>query len=220
MTGDRSRPLSLPTFKLKTLDNVDCHTLADLLRGKYNDKIASFRIVDARYCYEFKGGHIRGAENFGAWDEEAFFNEFLPKNLGTIESPPGKEEKANIIIFHCEFSSARGPTLMKLLRDRYIFRSYLCFPKTFKTFFSFYRDRSVNVLNYPALHYPEIYLLSQGYKEFYKHYPELCEPRNYVPMSDPAFAQEERKFHRKSKSWAAPGGTISRTKSTSRLLKL
>ena len=127
LTGDRSRPLSLPTFKLKTLDNVDCHTLADLLRGKYNDKIASFRIVDARYCYEFKGGHIRGAENFGAWDEEAFFNEFLPKNLGTIESPPGKEEKANIIIFHCEFSSARGPTLMKLLRDRYILDPSLFF---------------------------------------------------------------------------------------------
>ena len=123
LTGDRSRKLSLPTVfgsgrSSKTLDNVDCHTMADLLRGKYDDKIASYRIVDARYCYEFKGGHIRGAENFGSWDEEAFFNEFLPKNLGPRESIPNKEEKVRIIIFHCEFSSARGPTLMKLLRQR------------------------------------------------------------------------------------------------------
>lgn len=203
LTGDRSRKLSLPTVfgsgrSSKTLDNVDCHTMADLLRGKYDDKIASYRIVDARYCYEFKGGHIRGAENFGSWDEEAFFSEFLPENLGPRESIPNKEEKVRIIIFHCEFSSARGPTLMKLLRQR---------------------DRDLNVATFPALHYPECYLLSQGYKEFYKHYPELCEPRNYVPMNDPNFAQEERKFHKKSRSWA-PGGTISRTASTSRLLKL
>ena len=83
----------------------------------------------------------------------------------------------------------------------------------------FFRDRDLNAATFPALHYPECYLLSHGYKEFYKHYPELCEPRNYVPMNDPNFAHEERKFHKKSRSWA-PGGTISRTASTSRLLKL
>ena len=39
-------------------------------------------------------------------------------------------------------------------------------------------------------------------------------------MADPKFANEERKFHRKSKTWGGPGGTISRTNSSSRLLKL
>jgi len=203
LTGDRSRALCLPTVKgtgknAQTLDHMDCHTLADLLKGKYDHKVASFRIIDARYVYEFKGGHIRGAENFGAWDEEAFFNEFLPKTLPPATCPP-TEEKAHIIIFHCEFSSERGPRLMANLRNR---------------------DRGLNKDNYPALHYPECYLLSQGYKEFFQNYPDLCEPKAYVKMLDPSYASEERKFHKKSKTWGGHGGTISRTNSSSRLLKL
>lgn len=204
LTGDRSRNLCLPTVtgvgrNAKNFNsNVDCHTLADLLHGKYEDQVASYRIIDARYCYEFKGGHIRGAENFGTWDEEAFFKEFLP-TLEPKHSVPSTDEKAHIIIFHCEFSSERGPKLMALLRKR---------------------DRDLNQITFPALHYPECYLLSKGYKEFYEHYPELCEPKAYVQMADPKFANEERKFHRKSKTWGGPGGTISRTNSSSRLLKL
>lgn len=83
----------------------------------------------------------------------------------------------------------------------------------------FCRDRELNKETYPALHYPECYLLSQGYKEFYENYPDLCDPRAYVRMADPSYASEERKFHKKSRSWA-PGGTLSRTSSSSRLLKL
>lgn len=123
LTGDRSRALTLPTIPgsgrtAKNLVNVNCHTVADLINGKFNDKISSYRIIDARYEYEYKGGHIRGAENFGAWNEEAFFNEFLPRHLGPKRSVPGADEKAQVIIFHCEFSSARGPALMALLRNR------------------------------------------------------------------------------------------------------
>jgi len=204
LTGDRSREMSLPTVQgagknAKNLVNLDCHTLANLLQGKYDHKIASYRIIDARYVYEFKGGHIRGGENFGAWDDETFFNEFLPKTLPPKESVPGTDEKAHIIIFHCEFSSERGPKLMANLRNR---------------------DRELNKDTYPALHYPECYLLSQGYKAFYENYPDLCEPRDYVRMLDPSYASEERKFHKKSRTWGGPGGTISRTNSSSRLLKL
>jgi hypothetical protein len=41
-------------------------------------------------------------------------------------------------------------------------------------------------------------------------------------MKHPSFVSEERKFHKKSKSWAAGGGgTVSRTGAkSSRLLKL
>lgn len=38
-----------------------------------SNKVASYRIIDARYAYEYDGGHIRGAENYGLWDEERFF---------------------------------------------------------------------------------------------------------------------------------------------------
>ena len=104
----------------KELTNVNCHTVADLVRGKYVEEIASYRIIDARYCYEYQGGHIRGAENFGTWDEDAFMKEFLPSDLGPRESVLQDDEKPHIVIFHCEFSSARGPALMRLLRNRLV----------------------------------------------------------------------------------------------------
>ena len=91
-------------------------------------------------------------------------------------------------------------------------------------FLKFCRDRELNKLTYPALHYPECYLLHEGYKVFYENYPELCDPQAYVQMADKNFTEQERKFHRKSKTWAAGGGgggaTVSRTGGTSRLLKL
>ena len=123
LTGDRSRVLSLPTVtgsrgNARELINIDCHTLADVLRGKYDHKIAKCQIIDARYCYEYKGGHIKDAKNFGNWDPDAFFDEFLPKTLGPKKSVPTSDDKADIIIFHCEFSSERGPRLMSLLRKR------------------------------------------------------------------------------------------------------
>ena len=94
------------------------------------------RIIDARYCYEYEGGHIQGAENFGTWNEEIFLNEFFPPSLeAKILTPKPKEsvedtiqcnshpannesEKREILVFHCEFSSARGPALMRLLRKK------------------------------------------------------------------------------------------------------
>ena len=80
------------------------------------------RIVDARYSYEYEGGHIRGAENFGTWNEEAFLAEFFPPYLGPKVNSPRQNvpasystsnvdesdalkvvERRDIVIFHCEF---------------------------------------------------------------------------------------------------------------------
>ncbi len=123
LTGDRTRQLVLPTVpgtagKGKNLLNITCDTLADLLRDEYKDKVASYRIIDARYEYEYEGGHIRGAENFGLWDENAFLDAFFPESKPPRESPPDKDAKADILIFHCEFSSARGPSIMQMLRQQ------------------------------------------------------------------------------------------------------
>jgi hypothetical protein len=124
-TADTSRPLSLPTLKVgvkhQDLNTIDCHTLAKLIKGEYTGIIDSFRIIDARYVYEFEGGHVIGAENFGAWDEENFWDEFLPPHLKP--RPVGSHEdcenaRREILIFHCEFSSARGPALLRDLRKR------------------------------------------------------------------------------------------------------
>lgn len=35
---------------------------------------------------------------------------------------------------------------------------------------------------YPALSYPEIYVLDGGYKEFFNEYRERCEPQQYIKM--------------------------------------
>lgn len=60
-----------------------------------------------------------------------------------------RTNKRVIIIFHCEFSSERGPSLLRFLRNQ---------------------DRALNQDVYPYLHYPELYLLEGGYKSFYENF--------------------------------------------------
>lgn len=72
-------------------------------------------------------------------------------------------------------------------------------------------DRSRNESSYPALHYPEVYLLHNGYKEFYEHYSELCDPIDYRPMVDPKYSEELKHFRSKSKSWAGESKGLSRS---------
>lgn len=83
----------------------------------------------------------------------------------------------HVVIFHCEFSSQRGPKLMKFLRER---------------------DRQVN--QYPELMYPEIYLLDGGYKEFYQEFKQYCEPQAYKPMKCKANRPELHRFKKQSKA--------------------
>lgn len=33
--------------------------MCDLMDGKYDEMVESFTVVDARYPYEYKGGHIK-----------------------------------------------------------------------------------------------------------------------------------------------------------------
>jgi len=70
------------------------------------------------YPYEYDGGHIKGAKN--VYTKEQIFKEFVdikqPKqDTDTGEGERGNETshegKRNILIFHCEFSSERGPNL-------------------------------------------------------------------------------------------------------------
>ena len=87
-----------------------------------------------------------------------------------------------MLIFHCEFSSKRGPKLCRFLRNR---------------------DREMNKDNYPKLNFQEIYLLEGGYKEFFESNSDLCFPQAYKPMLDKRHSSDLRHFRVKSKSWAA-----------------
>nr|CUU98538.1 hypothetical transcript [Hymenolepis microstoma] len=72
----------------------------------------------------------------------------------------------HLLIFHCEFSSQRGPELSRFLRKV---------------------DRYINYPRYPFVFYPYVYVMYGGYASFYKEYPELCEPRNYLKMFEKGY---------------------------------
>lgn len=48
------------------------------------------------------------------------------------------------------------------------------------------RDRTLQgIKNFPKLYYPELYVMSGGYKEFHTTYTHHCAPQGYVPMVHP-----------------------------------
>uniref|UniRef100_A0A8D2I969 M-phase inducer phosphatase n=1 Tax=Urocitellus parryii TaxID=9999 RepID=A0A8D2I969_UROPR len=134
------------------LKYINPETVAALLSGKFQDLIEKFYIIDCRYPYEYLGGHIQGALNL--YSQKELYNFFLKKPIVPLDI-----QKRIIIVFHCEFSSERGPRMCRSLREE---------------------DRALN--QYPTLYYPELYILKGGYRDFFPEYVELCEPQSYCPM--------------------------------------
>ncbi|KAM4636952.1 uncharacterized protein O3C94_017982 [Discoglossus pictus] len=165
LIGDFSQPYCLPVEKGKheDLKYINCNTLAALMSGGYKDVVKKFQVVDCRYPYEYAGGHIKGSWNL--------FREEHIRDVLIMHAPP--PEKKLIVIFHCEFSSKRGPKMCRTLRNM---------------------DRNIN--KYPNLHYPELYLLKGGYKEFYEKHKNLCEPKAYVDMLHSDYREQYKKYHR------------------------
>lgn len=111
LIGDFSKSHILPllkNFKHQDLKSISCHVLVDILNGHYNDVIESFSIVDCRYPYEYEGGHIKTAVNL--YTQELILNHFIKNKTGDAVSK-STNKKRHILIFHCEFSSERGPSL-------------------------------------------------------------------------------------------------------------
>ena len=182
------RTYVLPTVRgdHSDLKAISPQTMADLLEGKYDDRVENFSVVDCRYPYEYEGGHVRNGENL--YTEEMVLESFFKTQMTSMSADP---EKRSIIIFHCEYSKERGPRLMRFLRKH---------------------DRKENAESYPYLQYPEIYLLDGGYKNFYESTTQKthCVPQAYVQMFEKQFASELRFFRRKTKSWAGndPRATV------------
>ena len=149
--------------------------MAALLKGEFKDKV-NFKIIDCRYPYEYEGGHIHDAVN---WHHPQMVLDHLNSVQGNPKIPK-KEDMHEVLIFHCEFSAERGPKAQRLLRDQ---------------------DRTASCDYYPALYFPEVYLLEGGYKSFYESYPELCTPKSYVRMLEPEHVGDLKHFRAKSKSW-------------------
>lgn len=175
LIGDFSRTYTLPMVpgKHQDLKSISPHTLARVLRGEFSHLLLSFKVIDCRYPYEFDGGHINGAINL-------YTKEQCLELLDEHKVNEAPSQKRHILIFHCEFSSERGPNLFRYLRKQ---------------------DRMKNEAAYPFLQYPEIYLLEGGYKSFFANYSEMCVPIAYKEMLHPEHGDDLRFFRKKSKTW-------------------
>uniref|UniRef100_H3CYX9 M-phase inducer phosphatase n=1 Tax=Tetraodon nigroviridis TaxID=99883 RepID=H3CYX9_TETNG len=173
LIGDFTKPFVLPTTdgKHQDLKYITSETMVAAVLERFHHLVERIIIIDCRYPYEFEGGHIKGALNL---HQEDHVEDFL------LRSPiiPSCSDKRVVIIFHCEFSSERGPRMCRFVRER---------------------DRAMN--EYPRLHYPELYILKGGYKEFYHDFKAQCEPQAY-PMHHEDFKEDLRKFRSKSRTWA------------------
>lgn len=182
LIGDFSKPCILPLAMGHHADlkAITSDTLAALLRGEFADRVDSYTIIDCRYPYEYEAGHIEGALNI--YNMDLIQQTMLNHLVDTVPRIQHDTDKRNILVFHCEFSWERGPNLSRILRRL---------------------DRAHNKEYYPALYYPEMYLLLGGYKKFYGEQKEFCSPQDYKPMKHPNHEEECRFFRSKSKSWQA-----------------
>uniref|UniRef100_A0A8C8TQ21 M-phase inducer phosphatase n=1 Tax=Peromyscus maniculatus bairdii TaxID=230844 RepID=A0A8C8TQ21_PERMB len=162
----------LPTVsgRHQDLKYITPDTVAALLAGHFQSLIEKFYIIDCRYPYEYLGGHILGALNLHSQKELHEF--FLKKPIVPLDI-----QKRIIIVFLCEFSSERGPRMCRSLREK---------------------DRALN--QYPALYYPELYVLKGGYRDFFPEYMELCEPQSYCPMHHQDHQAELLRWRSQSKA--------------------
>ncbi|XP_072335777.1 cell division cycle 25 homolog d isoform X2 [Scyliorhinus torazame] len=174
LIGDFSKACVLPVEegKHQDLKYVSARTTAALLAGRFEHVVDEYVIVDCRYPYEYNGGHIKGAVNL--YTEEQLIDTFFPSRAVS-----GPRKQCRVIIFHCEFSSERGPKFCRNLRRM---------------------DRNVNV--YPSLCFPELYILKDGYKEFFQEFETFCEPRGYIQMHHKDYREELRSMRRKGRSVA------------------
>jgi rhodanese-related sulfurtransferase len=167
----------LPPCATRFKDNlgnkrIDGETLSTLLNGGFVEEIDKFIIIDSRYDYEYDGGHIRGAVNI---NQKAVIRHFFEQN-----KQPGCRVA---VIFHCEFSQARGPRACSFFRSL---------------------DRAFN--SYPHLSFPDLCVLEGGYKVFQQTHPQHCtrgpEGIIYVQMWDKQYADmcKDRSL-KYTKSW-------------------
>lgn len=135
-SGDNSREYLLPydahcISEHRGFKCISPHTLADLVRGRFEKEVDEYLVIDTRYPYEYNGGHIAGAANVVT--KEDMTQKFLTN--------PAIGNTRLVVIFHCEFSSKRGPRMCRFVRKE---------------------DRALNT--YPKLFYPELYILHGGYR--------------------------------------------------------
>lgn len=155
-SNDHLSKTSLRSFTVPNdvIPRIDIAELHKIVSGQYVNQFDDVVIVDCRFPYEYEGGHIENAINISLHNQ-------LEKNFTLSISP--EESNKKLLVFHCEYSLLRGPTMAAHLRKL---------------------DRIHNAERYPQLTYPDVVILEGGYKSFFDKYTHLCEPQGYVEMKD------------------------------------
>lgn len=160
----------------KTMINV----LNSLTAEEFNKK---FILIDCRYPFEYKAGHIKHAINF-----------YNPEAVSSIFYKSAHEKLHHRIpIFYCEFSQKRGPSMANALRKLDRHYNFRCYPRCS------FEEMYVLDKGYREFH---------RYTTMIK-VTNLCEPRHdYVEMNDQRYAAELRRYQYHKRS--LPMGTIRR----------
>jgi hypothetical protein len=105
VSGNAIQPLLQPLDDTTNpFPSIDSAGLRDLIRNYAFYGFESLVIVDARFDYEYAGGHISGSVNVRSKaDMERLFAQFRGRSA--------------CVVFHCEFSANRGPALMRHFRE-------------------------------------------------------------------------------------------------------
>lgn len=159
--------ISVPEFKkiLHEFKNRNPNS-----NGKFCKHFDDLLIIDCRFKFEYDGGHIDGAINISSIDElNNVFSDRFNSQISPIEMV---KKNRKLVIFHCEFSSHRGP--LKAIELRKI-------------------DRHVCSEYYPNLYYPEVLILEGGYKEYYESEKKINRSLSYIEMDHPSFVDERNK---------------------------
>jgi rhodanese-related sulfurtransferase len=182
---ERSLPLNeIPSFSSTkdAIPRICTSSVLGLLDGTYAHLYDRLLIIDARYPYEYAGGHLPGAVNLCGLDAAEKYL-FSPAMQETDLS------RTTVVVFHCEFSSERAPRMALHVRGL---------------------DRSINAQRYPHLHFPRLFILEGGYRGFFQAFPQRCEPPGqYLPMRNPRF-KDELRFHQRMKQIAKEKVPVSR----------
>lgn len=96
--------LKLPHIIKDHVPRITCDQLAEILNAPHLFSYIDIIILDARYPYEYKGGHINGAQNVASRAQlRHIFRQCANRNY--------------LVICHCEFSQKRGPSLFQMIRS-------------------------------------------------------------------------------------------------------
>lgn len=176
-------PFSYLSFETGKIPRIDVTEFKKILAdyegklkydtGKFCKHFDELIVVDCRFKFEYDGGHIRNAINVSSFEEleNTFFNDSV-LNQTPVDF---NNNNRKLLVFHCEFSSHRGPMKADQLR---------------------YFDRNIAGDFYPNLFYPDVVVLEGGYKDYYESEKGLHKSLSYVEMDHPLFKDEcDRNLH-------------------------